>query len=131
MYIYFILDQHLQELTDARTMDRGIDHGTDHGMELLVGSSTTSSPPSYEVVVREPPNELPPPSYAEVVALLHKTLGNGKSSKKLFKQNIQFFIPQSYDKVIKCLIIFASDAKSSHGTISDGNVVAENIRQKP
>ncbi|XP_031845858.1 uncharacterized protein LOC116432733 [Nomia melanderi] len=94
------LFRHLQELTDARTMDRGMDHGTDRGMELPIGSSTTSSPPSYEVVVREPPNELPPPSYAEVVALLHKSLGN--------------------------------DAKSSRGTISDGNVVvAENIRQKP
>ncbi|XP_076292592.1 uncharacterized protein LOC143214916 isoform X1 [Lasioglossum baleicum] len=57
--------QHIQELTGTR----GI--GPIGNM-----SSTTSSPPSYEVVVQEVPNELPPPSYAEAVALLHKTLAN-------------------------------------------------------
>lgn len=41
-------------------------------------NTVTSSPPSYEVIVQESSNELPPPSYAEAVALLHRTIENGK-----------------------------------------------------
>ncbi|XP_015438950.1 PREDICTED: uncharacterized protein LOC107193924 [Dufourea novaeangliae] len=63
------LFRHLQELTGgARAMGP-------------IGAAA-SSPPSYEVIVQETPNELPPPSYAEAVALLHRTLGNDAKSSR-------------------------------------------------
>ncbi|XP_076661904.1 uncharacterized protein LOC143365522 isoform X2 [Halictus rubicundus] len=65
------LFRHIQELTGTRGM----------GPIGNMGSAT-SSPPSYEVVVQEVPNELPPPSYAEAVALLHKTLANDVKSNR-------------------------------------------------
>ncbi|XP_076634661.1 uncharacterized protein LOC143348393 isoform X1 [Colletes latitarsis] len=42
--------------------------------------TVTSGPPSYEVIVRENSNELPPPSYAEAIALLQRTIGNDAKS---------------------------------------------------
>lgn len=60
------LFRHLQELTGTR------------GMGSI--NTVTSSPPSYEVIVQESSNELPPPSYAEAVALLHRTIENDAKS---------------------------------------------------
>lgn len=40
----------------------------------------TSDPPSYEVIAQETYNELPPPSYAEAVALVRKTIGSNTKS---------------------------------------------------
>lgn len=36
----------------------------------------SSNPPSYEVIAHETSNELPPPSYEEAIALVHKTIEN-------------------------------------------------------
>ncbi|XP_054008464.1 uncharacterized protein LOC128892227 isoform X1 [Hylaeus anthracinus] len=54
-----------------------------HLQELMTGargmgpiSTAASGPPSYEVIVQENSNELPPPSYAEAVALLQRTIDN-------------------------------------------------------
>ncbi|KAF3421543.1 hypothetical protein E2986_01516 [Frieseomelitta varia] len=40
----------------------------------------TPDPPSYEVIAQETYNELPPPSYAEAVALVRKTIGSNTKS---------------------------------------------------
>lgn len=44
----------------------------------------TSDPPSYEVIAQETYNELPPPSYAEAVALVRKTIGSRLSYSQHF-----------------------------------------------
>ncbi|KOX79231.1 hypothetical protein WN51_07233 [Melipona quadrifasciata] len=40
----------------------------------------TPDPPSYEAIAQETYNELPPPSYAEAVALVRKTIGSNTKS---------------------------------------------------
>ncbi|XP_076680388.1 uncharacterized protein LOC143375304 isoform X2 [Andrena cerasifolii] len=45
-----------------------------------IGTAVTLGPPSYEVIVQESSNELPPPSYAEAIALLHRTIENDAKS---------------------------------------------------
>ncbi|XP_003251929.1 uncharacterized protein LOC100868353 isoform X2 [Apis florea] len=40
----------------------------------------TPGPPSYEAIAQESCNELPPPSYAEAVALIRKTIGSNTKS---------------------------------------------------
>lgn len=58
-----------------------------HLQELMTGArgtgpigTATPGPPSYEVIVRESSNELPPPSYTEAIALLHRTIENDAKS---------------------------------------------------
>ncbi|XP_043599706.1 uncharacterized protein LOC122575171 [Bombus pyrosoma] len=60
------LFRHLQELSGARGIER-ID-------------IQTPGPPSYEAIAQEICNELPPPSYAEAVALVRKTIESNTKS---------------------------------------------------
>lgn len=72
--VYNKIDGMFQELASAHA------HGT-----CEIG------PPSYEVITQgQGPSELPPPSYAEAVALLHQAGINGKSFSSVVKQKIQF-----------------------------------------
>lgn len=45
----------------------------------------TPGPPSYEAIAQEICNELPPPSYAEAVALVRKTIESSKNLSFSYK----------------------------------------------
>ena len=96
-----------------------------------MGTAVTLGPPSYEVIVQESSNELPPPSYAEAIALLHRTIENGKH---LCVCGTSITTCDPLELQMKSYKLFPSalDAKSSSTAVSCGSITtAENIRRKP